>query len=356
MQESETMSKQIDFWFDFASTYSYLSALRIEPLAAARGVTVRWRPFLLGPVFTAMGWNDSPFNIYPSKGRYMWRDMRTAPLKKPSRFPRNGIRPARVICAHADATWVPDFARAVFSAGFAQDLDIGERGVVAGLPTVMRRNWSMRGALKWRTMIAALAQFACASSAPSRCGWRAKMKLAAEGSTSKPSACSSATSLSRVAITLRQLCSKYSSSSTDGDRAGDRQAVERVGVEAVLDPLQASIRSAWPTAKPTRRPASERTWRGVHHQQVRVAVDQRDRALAAEVDIGLVDHHHRIRVGGDDALDLGQRQQAAGRGVRVGEDDAAVRRLRAGSPRRGSRSPRRAGQLRGDPYSPQYTG
>lgn len=133
------MSKQIDFWFDFASTYSYLSAMRIEPLAATRGVTVRWRPFLLGPVFTAMGWNDSPFNIYPSKGRYMWRDMErlckhySLPLQKPSRFPRNGIRPARVICAHADAPWVPDFARVVFSAGFAQDLDISEREVVAGL-------------------------------------------------------------------------------------------------------------------------------------------------------------------------------------------------------------------------------
>jgi len=133
------MSKQIDFWFDFASTYSYLSAMRIEPLAAARGVAVRWRPFLLGPVFTAMGWNDSPFNIYPSKGRYMWRDMERLcrhyglPLQRPSRFPRNGIRPARVICAHADAPWVADFARAVFSAGFAADQDIGEREVVAGL-------------------------------------------------------------------------------------------------------------------------------------------------------------------------------------------------------------------------------
>jgi 2-hydroxychromene-2-carboxylate isomerase len=139
LQEHETMSKQIDFWFDFASTYSYLAALRIEPLAAARGVTVRWRPFLLGPVFTAMGWNDSPFNIYPSKGRYMWRDMERLckhyglPLKKPSRFPRNGIRAARVICAHADADWVPDFARAVFSAGFVEDRDIGERDVVVDL-------------------------------------------------------------------------------------------------------------------------------------------------------------------------------------------------------------------------------
>lgn len=133
------MTKHIDFWFDFASTYSYLSALRIEPLAAAKGIEVNWRPFLLGPVFTAMGWNDSPFNIYPSKGRYMWRDMERLckqygfPLRKPSKFPRNGLRPARIICAHRDAPWVPDFARAVFAAGFAKDQDIGERDIVAGL-------------------------------------------------------------------------------------------------------------------------------------------------------------------------------------------------------------------------------
>ncbi|OHC62757.1 MAG: 2-hydroxychromene-2-carboxylate isomerase [Rhodocyclales bacterium GWA2_65_20] len=133
------MPKQIDFWFDFASTYSYLAALRIAPLAESREIKVNWRPFLLGPVFTAMGWNDSPFNIYPSKGRYMWRDMERLckhydlPLKKPSRFPRNGLRPARIICAHPDAAWVPDFARATFTAGFAGDRDIGEREVIVGL-------------------------------------------------------------------------------------------------------------------------------------------------------------------------------------------------------------------------------
>lgn len=132
------MTMQIDFWFDFASTYSYLSASRIGPIAAARGVVVNWRPFLLGPVFTAMGWNDSPFNIYPSKGRYMWRDMERLcrqyglPLRRPSKFPRNGLLPARIICAHPQAPWVADFARAVFAAGFAMDRDIGERDVIAG--------------------------------------------------------------------------------------------------------------------------------------------------------------------------------------------------------------------------------
>lgn len=65
----------LEFWFEFASTYSYLAASRIEEVAAGSGVRLRWRPFLLGPIFASQGWGDSPFNLYPLKGRYMWRDM-----------------------------------------------------------------------------------------------------------------------------------------------------------------------------------------------------------------------------------------------------------------------------------------
>jgi 2-hydroxychromene-2-carboxylate isomerase len=66
---------RLDFWYEFASTYSYLAAMRIEPLAKAAGVEVRWRPFLLGPIFKAQGMETSPFNLYPLKGKHMWRDM-----------------------------------------------------------------------------------------------------------------------------------------------------------------------------------------------------------------------------------------------------------------------------------------
>lgn len=131
-----TQTPRLEFWFDFASTYSYLTAQRLEGLAAAAGVTVLWKPFLLGPAFTAMGWNDSPFNIYPAKGRYMWRDMERLatkydlPLRQPSQFPRNGLLPARIGCAFADAPWLPAFVRNVFSANFADDRDIGDRQVI----------------------------------------------------------------------------------------------------------------------------------------------------------------------------------------------------------------------------------
>jgi 2-hydroxychromene-2-carboxylate isomerase len=142
------MSKQtVDFWFEFASSYSYLSVMRIEPLAREAGVTVRWRPFLLGPVFLSLGWNDSPFNIYPPKGRYMWRDLARLsakydlPFRVPSRFPRNGLLAARVALTGADQPWIGEFTRAVMQANFAEDREIAETMVIEeilahmGLPT-----------------------------------------------------------------------------------------------------------------------------------------------------------------------------------------------------------------------------
>lgn len=122
---------ELEFWFDFGSTYSYLSASRIEDAAGGK---VSWRPFLLGPIFQAQGWDDSPFNVYPAKGRYMRRDMERScerygiPFTRPSRFPRNGLLAARVAClANAESeTWLPDFARAVFRANFAGDREIGD--------------------------------------------------------------------------------------------------------------------------------------------------------------------------------------------------------------------------------------
>jgi 2-hydroxychromene-2-carboxylate isomerase len=126
----------LEFWFEFASTYSYPAAMRVERLAAARGVDLRWRAFLLGPLFRAQGWNDSPFNLYPAKGRYMWRDLERIcaaeglAFRLPSRFPRSGLLAARVACAFAEEPWLPAFVRAVYEANFARDLEISEPGVV----------------------------------------------------------------------------------------------------------------------------------------------------------------------------------------------------------------------------------
>ena len=135
----EQAGKTIEFWYEFASTYSYLASARIEAVAQAAGVAVVWRPFLLGPIFKSQGWDDSPFNLYPAKGRYMWRDMERLavgyglPFQKPEVFPRNGLAAARIACLAQEEAWCGDFTRAVYAANFSQDLDIGASAVLAGL-------------------------------------------------------------------------------------------------------------------------------------------------------------------------------------------------------------------------------
>ncbi len=120
----------LQFWFEFGSTYSYPAAMRIERIAAESRVPVEWKPFLLGPIFREQGWNDSPFNLYPVKGKYMWRDLERIcdreglPLKRPTDFPRNSLRAARVACLAVDAPWGPEFVRRVYHANFAEDRDI----------------------------------------------------------------------------------------------------------------------------------------------------------------------------------------------------------------------------------------
>jgi 2-hydroxychromene-2-carboxylate isomerase len=130
------MRPPLEFWFEFASSYSYPAASRVEAQCTAAGVPLRWRPFLLGPIFAAQGWNDSPFNIYPAKGRYMWRDLERLcadygmPLRRPSVFPRNGLLAARVACAGDGAPWLPAFVRTVYHANFAEDRNIADAAVV----------------------------------------------------------------------------------------------------------------------------------------------------------------------------------------------------------------------------------
>jgi len=135
----------LDFFFEFASTYSYAAAMRIGPLAEAAGVTVRWRPFLLGPIFRAQGWTDSPFNLHPAKGRYMWRDLERIcardglGFRRPSAFPRNSLLAARVALIGADDGWCGDFTRAVYRANFAEDRDIAQPEVIGGILAALRR-------------------------------------------------------------------------------------------------------------------------------------------------------------------------------------------------------------------------
>ncbi len=122
----------LEFWFEFGSNYSYLSVMRIEALASAAGVTVAWKPFLLGPIFRQLGMDNSPFVLNPAKGRYAWRDMERLTKKyalefrKPTVFPRVALLPMRVAMLGAGESWMGAFCKRVMQQNFVDDLDIND--------------------------------------------------------------------------------------------------------------------------------------------------------------------------------------------------------------------------------------
>jgi 2-hydroxychromene-2-carboxylate isomerase len=129
--------KGIDFWFDFASPYSYLAAARLFTHAEDQAEGISWRPMLFGAILRDQGFTTSPFNTQPAKSRHMWRDVarRAAPLgltiRRPEPFPQGSLHAARVMLVGLDEGWGRDFAMAVFAAGFEHGFDIGDAGVIA---------------------------------------------------------------------------------------------------------------------------------------------------------------------------------------------------------------------------------
>ena len=124
---------EIEFWFEFGSNYSYLSVMRIEVEAGRHGVRIAWKPFLLGPIFPALGMENSPFVLQKEKGAYVQQDMARlcrkyglAPWGKPSVFPRLGVLPLRIALLGVDEPWIGAFCRKVMELNFVRDQDINQ--------------------------------------------------------------------------------------------------------------------------------------------------------------------------------------------------------------------------------------
>ena len=132
------MTSRLQFWFEFASPYSYLAAMRIEDLAAEFDVEIDWRPFLLGAIFKKdLGDADSPFNRQPKKSAYMWRDISRQctlrdlpPMQIPDPFPQIGILPARIACHLLTDSRLPHFVRSVYCGHFQRGENLGDSALM----------------------------------------------------------------------------------------------------------------------------------------------------------------------------------------------------------------------------------
>ncbi|MGA3403967.1 MAG: 2-hydroxychromene-2-carboxylate isomerase [Acetobacteraceae bacterium] len=126
------MAGSLDFFFSLGSTYTYLTAMRIEAVAEAADVTVRWRPFSVRTIMREQ--NNIPFTHKPIKTRYMWRDIERRAARHGIAFaglphyPNDGDPIANQLgIIAADEGWCPAYTKAVYRNWFLDDKDPGDR-------------------------------------------------------------------------------------------------------------------------------------------------------------------------------------------------------------------------------------
>lgn len=131
--------KQVEFFFDVGSPYTYLAYHQLPKIAKARNADIVWRPMLLGGVFQATG-NSSPVAV-PLKGRHSWIDLERwatyfgVSIKPNPHFPINTLqlmRGAVGMQMRSDEEF-HRYLSAVFSAMFEQPRNLGTAEEVAAV-------------------------------------------------------------------------------------------------------------------------------------------------------------------------------------------------------------------------------
>jgi len=132
------MGKQVEFYFDFGSSYSYIAYKALPGIAAAHGAHIVWRPMLLGGVFKATG-NHSPAEI-PAKAKWMQQDLERWAARYGAAFQRNPHFPINTLTLMRGAVGMqmrgpdfPKYAEAIFHSMWAEPRNLGDAGELAAV-------------------------------------------------------------------------------------------------------------------------------------------------------------------------------------------------------------------------------
>ena len=133
------MPRNVEFFFNFGSTYSYLSIMRLEAEAARAGVDVCWRPFNVRKLFVEQ--TNIPFpKEKAAKVAYMWRDLERRAAHfgiewngiPPYPVDRSGLANRLGVIAGREG-WAPVFTRAAYQSWFIEHKDFGQPEVAESL-------------------------------------------------------------------------------------------------------------------------------------------------------------------------------------------------------------------------------
>jgi len=131
--------RELEFFFDFSSPWTYMAFTRIEDICDGTGARLIWKPFYVAAVFREVNRNvaDMRRNPVEAKRAYYWTDMRRwadrlgIRIRRPPVYgggskPLNSARALRGAFLAIDKGRISQYARGVFYAYWEELHDVGD--------------------------------------------------------------------------------------------------------------------------------------------------------------------------------------------------------------------------------------
>ncbi len=140
--QGDEMARQLDFYFDCSSPWTYLAFHAIQAVARETSAEIVWKPILVGGVFNAVNQTvyENRAKPNPLKQAYSLKDMQDwarlyglAIKFPPTVFPVNSVKCMRGTFVALDEEKLVPYATAAFEAYWGDDRDLSKEDVLADI-------------------------------------------------------------------------------------------------------------------------------------------------------------------------------------------------------------------------------
>jgi 2-hydroxychromene-2-carboxylate isomerase len=131
------MIKPFEFYFDFASPYSFLAHKKIREIEKVNSIKIKYMPIFLGGIFKLAG-NKANIDI-PTKGKYMikdcklWAEKYNITFKFNNYFPIDTLSLMRCAIVAQNKGFEQNFINKVFDAIWKDGLNLNDNVIVEKL-------------------------------------------------------------------------------------------------------------------------------------------------------------------------------------------------------------------------------
>lgn len=130
--------KQVEFFFDCSSPWSYLAFDQMEQIATHDTVQIIWIPILVGGIFNTVNTSvyESRQNPVPAKAKYAakdlqdWARFQNLRIGRPEVFPVNSVRVMRGALVAIEQKCLEKYAKAMFEAYWGELEDISKPEII----------------------------------------------------------------------------------------------------------------------------------------------------------------------------------------------------------------------------------